>query len=391
MIKPYLIIPTLIEQPTWGGEYIAGLKNLKTPELVGKKIGQSYELYEHTLLSDAPSSKLIPIAIGDPKEPQKASLIGRGKQFTVSDLISNSPEKIIGAKSLKVHGDKIQVLIKLTQAAGNSYQLHVKNPEEKWLPKPESWYYLEPGLITLGTKKNVDWHEYQKVCTEVNAKAEELSSLIKSGTISVEEGRLKLSDFIKTHNPQDYVNTITVGRYQAVDLSPCGIHHSWEENPVTHPLGNIVYEVQKNVYDPDCTIRSFDRGKIKDDGSIRPLNIEDYFAYIDRSEEANNPETHLTVRKIVKKTSSYTVRQIFTTQNYQMQQISLSGLVSNQHTTTTDSYHHIFVSKGNVELTAGSSRLTITTGFSAFIPASIGTYSLRPIKGKHATILKTYL
>ena len=148
-VQPYLIVPTLIEQPTWGGDYIASLKRLKSPKLKGKKLGQSYELYQHTLLSSQTNSAKVPMALGDPSDPQKVSLLGPGKPFTISNLLKTSPVKTLGKKALKLHGNSVQVLIKLTQAAGNSYQLHVKNPvgeqsrseasgQERWLSKPES-------------------------------------------------------------------------------------------------------------------------------------------------------------------------------------------------------------------------------------------------------------
>ncbi len=389
-VQPYLIVPTLIEQPTWGGDYIASLKRLKSPKLKGKKLGQSYELYQHTLLSLETNSTKVPVALGNPASPQKVSLLGSGKPFTISNLIKTSPVKTLGAKAIKLHGNHVQILIKLTQAAGNSYQLHVKKPVASWQPKPESWYYLEPGLITLGVKPNIDWNQYQQVCLEVNQKAQDLSSQVQSKKLTIKEARGQLQEFIKNHNPQNYVNTQEVARHQAIDLSPCGIHHSWEENAKTHPQGNIIYEVQKNVYDPVSTIRVFDRGKIVGDGTIRPLNINDYFKYIDKSPEANNPQGHFTAGKVVKKTSTYTVRQIFSTPNYQMQQISLNKPVSNQHTTTSDSYHHLFAYQGSIKLKAATIELTLGTGYSAFVPASTGAYILTPLT-KHATVLKTFL
>ena len=50
-IQPYIVVPTLIEQPTWGGEYIGNLKGLAQENLGGKKIGQSYELFRDSNLS----------------------------------------------------------------------------------------------------------------------------------------------------------------------------------------------------------------------------------------------------------------------------------------------------------------------------------------------------
>ena len=58
LAKIYLIIPKLIEQPTWGGDYILNFKNWQNQDVFkGLKIGQSYELYSETKLrSDLDSS-----------------------------------------------------------------------------------------------------------------------------------------------------------------------------------------------------------------------------------------------------------------------------------------------------------------------------------------------
>ena len=52
--KPYLCVPQLIEQSTWGGGYILEQKGWgKDTRFTGKKFGQSYELSGKTkLLND---------------------------------------------------------------------------------------------------------------------------------------------------------------------------------------------------------------------------------------------------------------------------------------------------------------------------------------------------
>ena len=50
--RPYLVIPKLVEQPTWGGQYIADVKGwLRLQGLDQLKIGQSYELFSGSNLS----------------------------------------------------------------------------------------------------------------------------------------------------------------------------------------------------------------------------------------------------------------------------------------------------------------------------------------------------
>jgi len=49
--RAYLIIPKLIEQPTWGGRYIMKEKGWQKHPDAQRKIGQSYELYSGSYLS----------------------------------------------------------------------------------------------------------------------------------------------------------------------------------------------------------------------------------------------------------------------------------------------------------------------------------------------------
>ncbi len=393
--QPYLVVPNLIEQPTWGGHYISDHKQLKQKELKNKKIGQSYELYQHTNLSTKTSTKNLPtIEMGDSKTPQKAKSYSKNDQpFSINQLIKLDPVKVLGKRSIKLFGPQIKTLIKYTQAKGNSYQIHVKKKTDKWLPKPESWYYLEPGLVTLGVKSTTDWQQYQLTCQKINQLAIELSLQIKTNKISLELARTELKSFIKNNNPKQFVNLVKVKAGQAIDLSDCGIHHSWEQDQKYAPHGNIVYEVQENVYDQESTIRSFDKGKIKDDGSIRELQIKDYFKHVDRSARANSPRTHLIKTTYLKKTKNFSIQQIFKSKKYSMQQINFNHQFTDQ---THDSFHHLFVKQGQLNLTTQNTKLIISAGFSVFIPAATQQYLLTSIanpgnSSSDAQVLKTYI
>lgn len=387
-IKPYIIIPNLIIQPTWGGHYIAKHKNLRIKELKNQKIGQSYELYQFTNLSTKTSTKNSPsVEVGDPKKPEITTKFSKeDKPFSINKLIKDDPIKTLGKKSVNLFGPQVKTLIKYTQAKGNSYQIHVKKKSGKWLPKPESWYYFEPGLVTLGIKKEASWSDYQSACLKINQVAKELSQQVKSKKTSLSSARKKLKDFVTQENPEQFINLVKIKANQAIDLSPCGIHHSWEEDKKIAPYGNIVYEVQENVYDPVSTIRSFDKGKIKDDGSIREIQIKEYFKHIDRSKRANDPKNHIIKTSYLKKTKDYSVQQIFKSKRYSMQQINFSKDYQDQ---TKDTFHHLFVKKGQIDLKTSSSILTITAGFSAFIPANTNHYQLTT--KATSEVLKTYI
>ncbi len=371
-IQPYIIIPNLIEQPTWGGNYIKDLKQLQLPQ----KIGQSYELYEHTHLSSNTSTQDLSVELGNPQSPQEAKLIGKDSPIDISTI---TKEKL--------------PLIKLTQAMSNSYQLHVQTPTKdgQWFSKPESWYYLEPGIITLGAKSNVNWEEYKSACVAIDETAKTISQKIKSQNITLETGRKQLSELISKHHPRQFVNLVHVGKDQVVDLSPCGVHHSWEEDPAKYPLGNVLYEVQLNVYDPVATIRCFDQGKIKSDGSIRNIHIDDYFKYIDRSPVANNPHTYMKKPTLLKKTSLHTIKNLLSTPHYSLDKIIFRNKLQNKFTITTNSFHHLFVSSGNITVNWQNQNWTVTTGYSIFIPKDCGQYELHTYHCYQATVLKTYI
>ena len=69
-----------------------------------------------------------------------------------------------------------------------------------------------------------------------------------------------------------------------------------------------------------------------------------------------------------------------------MQQINFSKDYQDQ---TKDTFHHLFVKKGQIDLKTSSSILTITAGFSAFIPANTNHYQLTT--KATSEVLKTYI
>lgn len=378
-MKPcYRVIPTLIEQPTWGGTYIAHTKQLgDEPVLRGKTLGQSYELYEHSMVYA--SAHFVPAyLIGDPSSPQDAVLHGDVESIAIEDLLTENPENFLGKAAMKL-GNGMQVLIKLTQAMGNSFQLHVKPAahQDSWDIKPESWYYLAPGVATIGVRKGVDWDAYQAACVSIDAEAQRLSRACVEDAMRVSDARKELADTIAAHDIYSYVNQVVVQAGQTIDLSTGGVHHSWEEDAAC-PEGNIVYEVQKNAYDPSSTIRSFDKGKIKEDGSIRTLQIDDYFAYVDRSEVANNPETHMREPERLYSDEHHTVSSVFDSDYYRMEVLELTGEASSDYTNTTHDacFHHLYAHGQAFTLKHADSSFTVPAGWSVIVPAVTGSYTL---------------
>ena len=247
-LKPWQVQDELIEQPSWGGSYIIELKGLsKDPRWQGKKVGQSYEL--------AKSSELI-----DPDS---------GAVLALQDLITQTAG-LLGQPVLDKFGQDLSLLIKLTQAKGNSFQVHL--PEGKtlghWEPKPEAWFYLAPGLYTFGLKHGTQFDAFAHVLRTLDDHMHRLSEEVKQGKRTVEDARAQAKQRIETLDPYAYINVIEAHADDIVDLTAGGIHHSWEEDDARFPDGNLVYEVQIDVPDERCSMRGFDKGKLLDDGCL---------------------------------------------------------------------------------------------------------------------------
>lgn len=376
LLRPYLVIPKLIEQPTWGGTYIQKTKKWENLHwLAGKKIGQSYELYDKSNLSLATDS-LDPRFVGELADSKSVAL-------------QTSPPNSIPLSSL-VFGTTMPLLLKFTQALGNSFQLHIPDGmnHPKWMAKSESWYYFEPGLITCGVRPNVDWEAYQSSVVELDKEVGEVATLVQNGTLPYNKAQKQIQQCIKIYNPWQYVNLVKVKSGTLLDLSSCGIHHSWEEDLRSIPLGNVLYEIQLNRMDELSTIRNFDKGKMSKDGILRPLQIADYFTFIDRTPEANNPNMHMRKATMLAKTPAYTHELLLKTKYYSMERlISVHG--NADFSSKLHSFRHVFVRSGTITVQAGSGEVTVGPGHSVFIPSGCAEYAIH-ITSPNSEILISY-
>jgi mannose-6-phosphate isomerase class I len=358
--RPYLIIPKLIEQSTWGGSYIAGLKNWQNlPQLQNVKIGQSYELF---------SGSKLALSITDTADPRFVPEIGSADS---TQTLMDNFKLVEGVDYVNIEGSE-SLLIKINHSKGNSFQLHVKQNvnDPKWQHKAESWYYLEPGKLTFGIKKGINIEDYKKTCFEIDQFMQKLSQEIGNGNRSLESVRAEAKEYVQNKNPWQFVNVHTAAKFEVVDPSLGGIHHSWEEDNDNFPIGNVVYEIQEDVMDPVSTIRSFDQGKIKDDGSVRPLNIDDYFKYLDTSDENNDIN------------SSRSLSNSF----YGMDVVDVNESIS---TNMDKSFHHIYVRDGGIELIGGDVKLKVGRGHSVFVPKELKSYIINPTSD-NTVVLRTY-
>jgi len=258
-IRPYVVIPKLIAQPTWGGDYIGKMKLWdRVIGVSGVKIGQSYELFGGSKLAikvtDTVDPDFIP-ELGQSDATDPAVFFGNRQDgidfISLSELVKTNPKHVLGEKVYKTYG-VMPLLIKLNQASGNSFQVHLppNKTHPRWKPKAESWYYLEDGRLTFGIKKGIDVEEYKRVCYEIDAFMKDLSQKVEAQELSLEAARSKASQFVKTANPWAFVNVHEAKKNSIIDLSRGGIHHSWEENSDPTSPGNVIYEVQQDVMDP---------------------------------------------------------------------------------------------------------------------------------------------
>ena len=363
---PWQVKDELIEQPSWGGQYIIDLKGLADdPQWKGKKVGQSYEMAKASHLLDPSGGADVPL----------------------SDWIKSDPAAALGQKVLEKFSPELSLLIKLTQAKGNSFQVHL--PEGKtlghWIPKPEAWFYLAPGLYTFGLKAATDFEAYSRVLHTIDDEMGRLSREVQSGRFTVEDARAQAQERIHALNPFAYVNLVEAHTDDVIDLTAGGIHHSWEDDSARFPDGNLVYEVQVDVPDDKCSMRGFDKGKILDNGSLRPTHVEDYLATIIRDPAHNELSQHIRKPLVIEDKNGAKTENIFRTAHFNTDRLTITA-GSSLPQSLADGFHHVFVHAGTP--TVGDH--TLAQGRSYVLPASLGEYAINA-GDKAAVLLKTYL
>ena len=389
--RPYLVIPKLVEQPTWGGGYIAATKSWDSQyALAGMRLGQSYELFSGSNLSLADSSS-DPAFQGELTDRDAvAKFTAPLGSLSLAKLIESSPEAVLGAEVAERTGGVMNVLIKLTQAMGNSFQIHIKDGTVHpfWKPKPESWYYLEPGLITLGVRPDADWKAYQDALTAIDDQVRRLESQVRSGALAYDAAQSEIRKLLEQYDPWAYVNTVTTEKNQLIDLSAGGLHHSWEEDPQRFPNGNVLYELQLEAMDHNSTIRGFDKGNMSRDGSVRALNIEDYFALIDRSPGANDPASHMMIAEIIESTDAYTMERLLATRYYSLNRLTING-AETAYSEAIGDYRHVYVQEGAAEVSTVAGAITLTRGHSCFVPAAAAEYAIKSTAERTELLITT--
>lgn len=351
-LAPWQVQDELIEQPSWGGRYIIDLKGLgDDAQWQGKRVGQSYEL--------ARASKLI--------DPQT------GTAHALLDLIAQDKIGLLGQAVVDKYGADVSLLIKLTQAKGNSFQVHL--PEGKslghWQPKPEAWFYLAPGLYTFGLKPGTSFEAYSRVLHTIDEEMQRLSAEVKAGKRTVDDARKQVQERIQTLDPYAYVNKVEAQTDDLIDLTPGSIHHSWEQDDAKFPDGNLVYEVQIDVPDSLCSMRGFDKGKFLDDGSVRATHVADYLATLGQDAEHNDLSRHIRKPQTLEDRSGCKIELLFRTPYFNLDRLTVEPGASLAQS-LSEGFHHLFVHQG----TAKIGDRTLAQGRSYVLPAALGAYTV---------------
>ncbi len=358
----YLVVPKLVYQSTWGGAYIPKLKQIELKPQ--EKIGQSYEFFKLSKVVPAKNLKKLkitkyPYCTGT-NDFKDAKL--HNKVAGITEITKLNPNEIFGSKNIP------NILIKLTQALGNSYQIHVKYPTTKFKPKAESWYYFEKGKATLGLKPDVDLKSYKHTCQKIYELAQSLGKKIKAKKMKHADAEKELFRFIEANNPQQYVNLLDIPQGGIIENTYGGIHHSWEEDPRKYPNGNILYEVQEDVPDDVSTVRCFDQGKIGPYGTVRKLDIDTYFQNLTTNKSFNDSKNLLKTRIKMKDLKDWKLNKIFKNNIYEMDELTVTR---KQYEIEDFGFRHIFIKSGRGMIVTEDEEVELVSGYSYLIPHSL--------------------
>lgn len=251
---------------------------------------------------------------------------------TLSALTQELGAKLVGSLAFERYGDAFPLLAKFIDANDKlSIQVHpddayaaAHEAESGFLGKSEAWLILEatPGAsIIWGFKDHLSAPEL------IAAAAEE---------------RL-----------EPHLNVVNV---KAGDIiyNPAGTVHAINE-------GIFLFEIQQAS---DLTYRLYDYGRRDSKGNLRDLHLEKAAEVADRS---------VGVRAYLEPKALGPQRlELMRTPHFATERWEVAG--STEETTTPGSVELFTVLSGEVTIQAGATKLTLTQGASAVLPAALGRY-----------------
>lgn len=253
---------------------------------------------------------------------------------TLGELVTAFGTALIGTLAPNPH--QFPLIVKLIDARRClSVQVHPNNANAaltRGEPKTEMWYMLGGSL---------DASLYAGLAEGVTP--ESLRGALAQHTVESQLVRLPVSAGLALLIPGGLVHAIGAG---------C-----------------LIYEVQQSS---NTTYRLFDWERTGTDGNPRPLHIDESLKSIDWSLPARRLLTPVEIGGGGKNRWSGIVGCPY----FRMRKLDLLEPIRLAPDNTT--FHALFATDGQVILTAGGERITLTAGSSALVPASANTYELSP-------------
>ena len=301
-------------------DYIWGGNKLKT--VYGKQsdleiVAESWELSTHP-------AGICSIATGE-----YAGML-------LKDYLKLQGKKVIGTKA-RVEDD-IPILIKLIDAKDNlSVQVHPDDAyakvHENDLGKTEMWYVLEAdegAKLVYGFKEDLTKEAFREA--------------IESDTLS------------------DKLNYVDVHKGDVFFITPGTMHAIGK--------GIVIAEIQESS---NVTYRVYDYGRVGADGKPRQLHIE---KAIEVANLTKAPELIKAGANKQNSNSTYKaqIETLASCEYFDVKHIVLHHEIELE--AGKDSFHHLLVTEGTVEIANGNETLKGKKGESFFIPAGSGKYTV---------------
>ena len=280
----------------------------------------------------------------------------------LKDYLKLQGKKVIGTKA-QVEDD-IPILIKLIDAKDNlSVQVHPDDAyakeHENDLGKTEMWYVLEAdegARLVYGFKEELTKEAFR--------------AAIESNTLS------------------EKLNYVDVHKGDVFFITPGTMHAIGK--------GIVIAEIQQSS---NVTYRVYDYGRVAADGKPRPLHIEKAIEVANLAKapqlikNEDNIQNNSTYNSNNCNNETFQVREADETENIykvERQNAEVKSLASCQYFDVKhialhkriemcvgeESFHHLLVTEGAVEITSGNETLTGKKGESFFIPAGGGKYTV---------------
>jgi len=265
---------------------------------------------------------------------------------TFEAYIARNPEAVLGTHLTAC--EKFPLLVKLIDARESlSVQVHpddayARAKGEADSGKSEMWYVIKPpdeGHLIIGLKPGTT--------------REMLTAAYQNGTV------------------EQYLNRLPVQAGDIVNI-PAGLIHALT-------AGVVVAEVQQNS---DITYRLYDYNRVGVDGKPRQLHVEDALAVIDFDERIHKKVVEASATP---KNGSETIMPIISCEHFTIHKYTLSEPLS--ESSDPEAFCIFTCVEGSVTIESKCAITELSAGRSAFMPAAMGNYIIRP--HGHATLLRS--